>query len=184
MNNFLYAMIAAGAIALAVWLFLVWRGLTQDWMPAELKAGKVALIERNLTADLPTGCAVDASDVDTLVGRPDLVIRIQQGLHVPVENKNRNSFAVFETDVAQLSLQAWLLRQNGMKTTTYGYVAVNNRRTGERRAVRVELRDDEYCLLLVARYIDLSSGRLVPRKSRGRKCESCGHRQRCERDAA
>lgn len=184
MNALLFLVIAAAAIALAVWLLLVWRGLTQDWMPEELKAGKVALIERNLAADLPAGYAVGAGDVDTLLGRPDLVIRIKQGLHVPVENKNRGSFAVFETDVAQLSLQAWLLRQNGMKTAPYGYVAVNNRRTGERRAVRVELRDDEYCLLLIARYIDLTSGRLMPRKSRGRKCESCGHRQRCERGAA
>ncbi|KVV25054.1 hypothetical protein WK78_02845 [Burkholderia cepacia] len=184
MNNLIFLMFAAGAVALAAWVFLVWRGLTQDWMPAELKAGKVACVERNLAADLPIGYAVDAGDVDTLLGRPDLVIRIQNGLHVPVENKNRNSFAVFETDVVQLSLQAWLLRKNGMNTAAYGYVAVNNRQTGERRAVRVELRDDEYCLSLIARYIDLSNGRLVPRKSRGRKCESCGHRRRCERNAA
>lgn len=157
------------AFALAVWTFLVWRGFTQDWLPDELKAGRVVLVEKNLLADDPY----------PVVGRPDQVYRLDSGLHVPLENKNRDEHRVYETDIAQLSLQAWLLRRNGMPTAPFGFVAINSRRTGQRKALRVELRDDAYCERLIARYLALIDGRLHPRRSRGRKCDTCGHRRAC-----
>ena len=42
-----------------------------------------------------------------------------------------------------------------------------------------KLRDDAYCEQLVARYIDLTERRAKARKSRGRKCDTCGHRSEC-----
>lgn len=158
------------AIALAVWLALVWRGFSQDWLPDELKDAKVAQVEKNLRADFPS---------HFITGRPDQVYRLPSGLHVPLENKNRDGHQVFETDTAQLSLQAYLLRLNGLQTAPFGYVAINSRRDGLRRAMRVDLRDDAYCERLIARYFDLIDGRAAPRKSRGRKCSTCGHRQPC-----
>ncbi|MCW5322886.1 hypothetical protein D5039_17545 [Verminephrobacter aporrectodeae subsp. tuberculatae] len=160
------------AIPLAAWIFMVWRGFTQNWLPDELKAGKIVLVEKNLLANYPcTG--------DSLVGRPDQVCRLPSGLHVPLENKNRDDHRVFDTDIAQLSLQGWLLRRNGMHTAPFGYVAINNRKTGKRHAIRVDLRDDAYCEGLMGRYLDLIELRTMPRKSRGRKCNTCGHRAAC-----
>lgn len=42
--------------------------------------------------------------------------------------------------------------------------------------IRVELRDDAFCEQLVTRYLDIIERRTKPRKSRGRKCNTCGHR--------
>ncbi|WP_459203454.1 Dna2/Cas4 domain-containing protein (plasmid) [Ralstonia pseudosolanacearum] len=172
MNNLTSFILFGMALALAAWTFMVWRGFAQDWLPDELKAGKVVLVESNLLADYP--CTEDG-----LVGRPDQVYRLPSGLHVPLENKNRDGHRVFESDIAQLSLQAWMLRQNGMPSAPFGYVAINSRANGKRQAIRVDLRDDGYCEQLMARYLDLIEQRAVPRKSWGRKCNTCGHRSRC-----
>ena len=157
------------AIAVAVWMLIVWRGFTQDWLPDELKTARVALVEKNLRIDGPF----------PVVGRPDRVYRLATGEHIPVENKNRDLDRVFETDLAQLSLQAWLLRHKGFKTAGHGYVAINNRRTRQRTAHRVELLDDSACVRIINRYLDVTEGRAQPRKSRGKKCNSCGHRIAC-----
>lgn len=169
MTNLLSFVLFGLAAALAFWTFLVWRGFSQDWLPSELKAGKVVMVEKNLFARSPF----------PVVGRPDQVYRLPDGLHVPLENKNRDRHRVYETDVAQLSLQAWLLRRNGLPTAPFGYVAVNSRRTRARKAIRVDLRDDTYCERLIARYLDLTERRAPPRKDRGPKCETCGHRPLC-----
>lgn len=169
MTSLAYGLVLLGLFAGAVFAFMVWRGFTQNWRPEDLKAGKVVLVEQNLFANAPY----------PLVGRPDQVYRRTNGLHVPVENKNRDFHRVYETDVAELSLQAWLLRLNGMPTASYGYVAVNSRKTGERKAFKVELGGDAYCERLVRRYLDLIEGRAAARPSRGRKCDTCGHRRAC-----
>lgn len=157
------------AFALAVRAFLVWRGFAQDWLPKELKAGRVVLVEKNLTAKEPY----------PVVGRPDQVYVLGNGLHVLVENKNRDRYRVYDTDIAQLSLQAWLLRRNGMPTAPYGFVAINNRRTGRRKTLRVDLGDDAYCERLISRYMAIIEGRAQPRRSPGPKCNTCGHRSEC-----
>jgi len=58
-------------------------------------------------------------------------------------------------------------------------VAINNRKTGERQGVRLELRNDTYCEQLIARYLDIIERQAAPRKSRGRKGNTCGHRSEC-----
>lgn len=157
------------ALALAVWIFMVWRGFTQAWLPDELKNSKIAMIERDLKTDFPY----------RVVGRPDQVYRLPDGQLVPVENKNRDVVRVYDTDVAQLSLQAWLMRRNGLPTAPFGFVAVNNRKTRRRQAIRVSLKQDEECEALIASHIELIEGRTKPKKSRGGKCKSCGHRAAC-----
>ena len=157
------------ALALAVWTFMVWRGFTQNWLPSELAVGKVAQVERNLFINAPF----------PIVGRPDQVYRLPDGLHVPLENKNRDAHRVYETDIAQLSLQGWLLRRNGLPTAAFGYAVINSRTTRKRKAIRVELRDDAYCEQLIARYLAIIEGRAQARKSSGPKCKSCGHAGAC-----
>jgi len=157
------------AIVAVCWVYLVWRRLSGNWRPAELKAGKVVMIEKDLRMDRPYH----------VIGRPDQVYQLESGLHVPLESKNRNTYQVFETDIAQLSLQAWLLRHNGMPTANYGFVAINNRLTGKRRAIRVQLMGEEECSRLVERYLDVIEYRVMPEKNYGPKCKSCGHRMIC-----
>lgn len=159
------------AIALVAWIFLVWRGVTQDWLPPDLAAGRVVLVEKNLYTNSPY----------CLAGRPDQVYRLQDGSHVPVELKNHTAARVYDTDVAQLSLQAWMLRRNGMKTAPHGYVALQTPQARARRAIRVQLHDDAFCESLIARYLAIIEGRRAPQKSRGPKCKTCGHFSICTR---
>lgn len=167
-----YLALGVGGVALIAvigFVLLVWRGFAQNWRPEELKRGRVVMVEKDLYLD----------GAFPLAGRPDQVYRLPNGLHVPVENKNRDFHRVYETDVAELSLQAWMLRRLGMPTAAHGYVAANNRKTGERKALKVQLGDDQYCERLIRRYQDLIEGRVEARRSRGKKCDNCGHRRRC-----
>lgn len=158
-------------ITAAYWLYLNWREPSDDWRPIELKAGKVVMIEKDLRIDHPY----------PVIGRPDQVYRIENGLHLPVEYKNRNNYQIHDTDTAQLSLQAWLLRHNGMPTTDYGFMLIKNRKTGERRAIYVSLEDDVYCAKLVKRYLNVIERRELPEKNFSPKCWTCGHRMTCWR---
>ena len=157
------------AAGLAWWLYMAWPGLSQDWLPEDLKAGKLVNVEEDLTTDEPY----------PVIGRPDQVYRLATGLHVPVELKNRDSYTVYDTDIAEVSLRAWLLRKNGRATAAHGYVAINNRKTGKREAQRVELGDDAFCEQLIRRYIEVTMGHATPRMAHRGKCKSCGHRSRC-----
>lgn len=158
------------AIVLAVWIFMVWRGFTQEWLPVELVGAKVFLVEKNLRTEAPY----------PIVGRPDQVYRLANRALVPLENKNRDAHRVYADDVAQLSLQGWVLRRNGYTTAGFGYVVINSRTTGERKAIRVQLKDDAFCEQLIRRYLDVTERRAPPRKSIGPKCGSCGHLRRCQ----
>jgi CRISPR/Cas system-associated exonuclease Cas4 (RecB family) len=169
--TFLSNLVMVSALAgLAFWLYRFWRGLVPKWLPPELATAKLSHVERDLFAKVPFKVA----------GRPDRVYRLGDGKHVPVEYKTRDRFSVYETDVAQLSLQAWLLRKNGHETADFGFAVVNNRQTGEDKALRVPLRDDAFCERMVERYVALIEGRALARRNRGPKCNTCGHRPVCE----
>ena len=169
MNSLIHVAIGMVVLLVLGYLFMIWRGISQNWRTPELKAGRVVKVEEDLRTDFPF----------RIVGRPDQVYQIAGGLHITVDNKNRDVFRVYETDVAELSLQAWLLRRNGLATTGHGYLVVNNRLTGERRALRTVLWNDEKCERLIQRYLDLVDGRVSAKKSTGPKCRSCGHRATC-----
>ncbi len=156
-------------LCLLMWLIVVWRGMSQDWLPLELKDARLVYVEHNFFVDAPF----------PVVGRPDQVYRLPDGRHVPLENKNRNSYRVYDGDIAQLSLQAWLLRELGKPTADFGYVVINHRRTGKRQAVRVSLWSDAACEKLIERYLTLIDKHAKPHKSLGPKCKSCGHRGVC-----
>lgn len=155
--------------ALAIWLLCRWRGIFQGWMPDELRTARIVMVEK----------AVRIRSPYRIAGRPDRVYLIAGIGHIPVEYKNRDEHRVYDTDVAQLSLQAWALRQAGLSTGTFGYVVVNRRKTRERKAIKVPLKDDAFCVALIERYLALRAGKALPHKRRGAKCRSCGHRHYC-----
>ena len=158
------------ALMAGAWTYLVWRGFSQDWLPPELETASVVMVEKQMACEAPY----------PVVGRFDQVYKTGDGLHVPVEGKNRDTHRVFQTDVAQLSLQAWLLRRNGYMTAPYGFVAVNSRVSGGRKAIKVDLLGELECEKMVTRFLAVRYGKTRPIKSLGPKCRSCGHKARCQ----
>jgi len=160
----LFCLIAAG-----IWLAIIWPGFSQQWMPDELKGLQLVNIEKNIFVSSPY----------PLAGRPDQVFFSPEFGHVPLEYKNRDNFSVYNTDIAQLSLQAWLLRISGRNTAGFGYVVINSRKMKERKTLRVDLYDDRKCEQIIERGIGIIEDRKIPRKSIGNKCNTCGHVTRC-----
>ncbi len=157
------------AFLLALWL----RATLRASLPPVLRRARLVLAERLMLTEWPVRIA----------GKPDRVYRLPDGRHVPVERKNRDGFSVYETDRAQLSLQAWQMRQLGKKVADFGYVLTRDRRTKRVKWVPVALYDEAACVRLVRRYLEVIEGRAEARKNSGPKCKSCGHRVRCQSDA-
>jgi CRISPR/Cas system-associated exonuclease Cas4 (RecB family) len=155
--------IALVAVFAAQW----WR--SQNWLPSELRNGKLIAIEKSLHTDVPY----------PVTGRFDRVYQLASGQHAPLEYKNRDITRLFESDRAQLSLQAWVLRRNGKPTAPFGFLVVRERKTGQKKAVKVDLGDDAYCERLIRRHIEVRSGRAKPNRARDGRCKACGHRDVC-----
>ncbi len=158
--------VVAGLAGLALLVYW-WR--TAGWLPAELREGDLVHVERTLKAEMPF----------PVVGRPDRVYRLPGGEHTPLEYKTRDVARLYESDRAQISLQAWLLRKNGHPTAPHGWVVVRRRKDGARYPLKVDLGDDAYCERLVRRYVALRAGRVIPQKTLDGRCKSCGHREAC-----
>lgn len=142
------------------------------WMPQDLRGASVVMVEEMLKAS--------TSEEYGLIGRLDRVYQLETGECIPVEFKTRKQAKAWESDVAQLSLQAWLLRQAGHDTSSHAYV-VAELPNGVRQAIRVDLRDDAYCEKLILRYHQIMADRVAPKaKPSPAKCQSCGHRANCQ----
>jgi CRISPR-associated exonuclease Cas4 len=168
LNNVAWLVLLFVVVACVV-AFVLRRGPSRSWLPQELRSAELVMIEENLRTNVPY----------RVVGRPDQVFKRADGVHIPLENMNRDVDRVYETDRAELSLQAWLLRRLGMRTADYGYVAIGIRGTSTRLVRRVDLMSDAQCASLIERHIAIVNGALQPRKSRGAKCKTCGHAQAC-----
>jgi CRISPR-associated exonuclease Cas4 len=174
MGTLTLLLIAALGVALLV---LWWRQegklpawLQQEgWLPAELRQGEMVGVEKSLMATTPF----------LVTGRPDRVYRLASGAHTPLDFKNRDTTRLFESDRAQLSLQAWLLRRNSKPTAPHGYLVVRLRKTGKTSALKVDLGDDAYCERLIRRYLALREGSVKPVKAKDARCNTCGHKGDC-----
>ena len=153
-------------------LFRILNGGNEGERPGELIGAKLVFNEVAMQCEHRYG---------SLTGRFDRVYQLPSGEHVPLEFKNKNDHRVHETDIAQLSLQAWLLRIKGMRTTSHGYVIVQDRTTRKRRTTKVTLYGDEKCESLIERYGALRRNNGFAKKDRGRKCKTCGHYGTCMR---
>lgn len=166
-------LVLIGLLALwALWFAarLLFGGMVETWRPAELRGARLVMVERDLFA---------GSGELALAGRPDRVYRTRANLHVPVEYKTRYGFRLYETDCAQLSLQAWQLRRTGRATGPTGYVVVSEQGSRKRRALAVQLGDDAYCEALMRRYHALRRNGNDAQRNTGPKCKTCGHRAHC-----
>lgn len=186
MGSFFGFLLIVGGLLLAVLLYAYIRIGGKDWLPHELKTAKVLAVEQDAVVDVPSrswgergAWGVIASRPIRLSGRFDQAYVLETGEVVPVEYKNRNGHTVYDTDVAQLSLQAWQLRQQGRRTAPFGFVVTRNRFNGKRKAHKVVPFDDDKCVGLIQRYLDVYSGQVKPHRKVGRKCDSCGHKERC-----
>jgi CRISPR-associated exonuclease Cas4 len=166
-----YILVAIAVVVTAA-LLQLWaarRRHMRVWMPIDLKRSRLVEIETDLVIEKPV----------PIIGRPDRVYRDQLGEHTPVEFKNRNTFRTYDTDVAEISLRAWLLRVNGRPTTPHGYMVIDNRTTRERKAVRIALKSDRWCEALVEHHQMLLANSIQPNRVHGPKCSSCGHNSQC-----
>lgn len=146
-----------------------------EWLPPELHYSQIVAVERDMN------CRIELAGYGRVRvnGRPDQVYRLPNGLCVPLELKNRNSPQVHKTDADQLSLQAWMLRRNGYETANFGVVVFRSWQTGKRRSLIVPLAGDLYCVSLIDRYLGLTNGAVAPVKANDRRCDSCGHAEKC-----
>lgn len=173
------------AVLILIFVFWYWKRLNKQqdsqnenhWLPNELKAGKLVMVEQDSTAH--------SSFNDNLIsGRFDRVYEVVVGgvkYLVPADLKNRDNTRVFETDIAEVSLQAWMLRRNGHKTLKHGYIFIKNRIDGSIYPKRVALFDDDRCFQMISRYFNLVSHRVEPKKANSAKCTGCSHAKRCLR---
>ena len=158
---------AGGAILVVVlWVALRRFSRRESWLPKELARARLRLVERDIFIDKPYAMA----------GRPDRVYKLPNGVLMPLEFKNRKRFVTYGTDIAELSLQAWMLRRCGRATSSHGYVTIRQRGSGEHRCLRVRLLDDGECLALIQRYRAIMSGQVEPRPCPPRRCGTCEHR--------
>lgn len=161
-------LIVFGIAALLAAFAVYWK-LSSGWLPAELRAGTLLGSEVNFHADVPF----------PVTGRLDRVYQLRNGQHTPVEYKNREAARLHDSDRAQLSLQAWLLRRNGKATSPFGYLVVRERKSGRKKSLKVELMDDAACERMIWRHIEVKEGRASPQRVRDARCKSCGHNSVC-----
>lgn len=164
--------VLALALLVGVWLIVAqWSGTDGrgDWRPTELRRAKLAHIERDLSVQ----------GTHLVVGRPDQVWRLKNGRHVPVELKTRARQIVWESDIAELSLQAWLLRQCGFATTSHGWVVIEDIGSHSKSAHRVSLWSDQRCQAAIDRHVAIRTAAAAPKKVRGPKCRKCAYQARC-----
>ena len=154
-----------------------WSG--RDWLPRELKGAKLIEVEQDQNTQSILDDGQGGKRQVVLAGRGDQAYLTPSGELVPIEFKNHHTHQVYETDIAQISLQGWQARQKGTKTAPFGFVVVRGRNNGQRKAMKVKLLDDRSCEQLINRYIDLVYERATPTPSKSAKCRSCGHQRRC-----
>lgn len=114
-----------------------------------------------------------------LGGRPDMVWSTAEGLLVPVEFRSRRSLDIRQSDVDQLSLQAWVLRLNGHQTAEIGVLVFDKRSLFGHSSRPVYLLSDEACDTLVRRYLEILHGRRSSSKAADHRCRTCAHIRDC-----
>lgn len=163
----------------AIFVLWVWFGSRRikrrenAWLTPELKKATLVMVEQEWVVDAPY----------PLVGRFDRVYEFNfpdgKAL-MPVDFKTRAKDVVYDTDIAEVSLQAWMLRQSGYSTSTHGYIAVKNMTTGNVTPLRFQLKSDVECEAIIQNYLNLINNRTTPQRTFKQKCTGCTHKTRCK----
>lgn len=146
----------------------VYESVERGAMPQEIATGRLFASERFFASRGPL----------PLNARVDQVY--QAGDHlVCVETKTRKFASVTESDLIEMSVQAYVLRTHRHRTAPYGYVrlVLPGRHP---RYEKVELLGDDRLAMLVHRYREIHAGRApAARAPDPRRCARCPQAPKC-----
>lgn len=166
-------------VLVAIFVLWVWFGSQRikhrenAWLTQELKKATLVMVEQDWVIDTPY----------PLVGRFDRVYEFNVSddkILMPVDFKTRGKDVVYDTDIAEVSLQAWMLRKSGHTTSTHGYIVVKNITSGKMTPLRFQLKSDNECEEIIQNYLNLINKRTAARRTFKQKCTGCTHKTRCK----
>lgn len=184
------------AVAALIGLALIWRALNikracissqhcssiKMDLPPELKAGRLIMVEQEIYVERPHKISARLDQVYEIMykGKTHLV---------PADFKTRATNRVYDTDVAEVSLQAWMLRNcAGSKkhhVAPFGYILIHNTTDKRMYPKKFTLLSDQECENMIERYFDLVNPREyavpTPLPASSKKCVACSHKKRCGR---
>jgi CRISPR-associated exonuclease Cas4 len=158
-------------LSLFFWWYFAKGTVTETWLPGELHRAQLQIVETTYKTEQPYRIAA----------KPDRAYRLPSGELVLMELKTRPGIRVFDTDIAELSLQAWVLRSLGERVKDHAYVAVLKHRSSRPKPERVSLLDDKACLKLIERCLELKTGAARPRSNASKHCLTCAYQTECFR---
>ncbi len=171
MMGVLLSVLSLLGLSLFLWRFFSKGTITESWLPGELHRAQLQIVETTYKTEHPYRIAA----------KPDRAYRLPSGELVLVELKTRPGIRIFDTDIAELSLQAWVLRSLGERVKDHAYVAVLKHTSSRPKPVRVRLMDDKACLKLIERCLELKTGVSRPGANPGKHCLTCAYQSECFR---
>jgi CRISPR/Cas system-associated exonuclease Cas4 (RecB family) len=166
-------LLVLAGIAGALWFAWTYFAIPaeQRWMPRELRRATRIAVEQEFACVDPT----------PLIARPDQVFELRNGALVVSDLKIRDHNRIYNTDVAQLSLDRLVLQSaTGRLVAAHGYILIRHPITGTYLAHRISLWSETRTQAIVARYQALRDQAATPVKANQRgKCANCGHRRIC-----
>lgn len=177
------------AVAALIGLALIWRALNiksrqpiiKMDLPPELKAGRLIMVEQEIHVEQPYKISARLDQVYEIVYNGKTYL-------VPADFKTRATNRVYDTDVAEVSLQAWMLRNcaggNKHRVAPFGYILIHNTTDKRMYPKKFTLLSDQECENMIERYFDLVNPREyvvpTPLPASSKKCVACSHKKRCE----
>lgn len=180
------------AVAALIGLALIWRALNikssqhcsiiKMDLPPELKAGRLIMVEQEIYVEQPYKISARLDQVYEITYNGKTYL-------VPADFKTRATNRVYDTDVAEVSLQAWMLRNcAGSKkhhVAPFGYILIHNTTDKRMYPKKFTLLSDQECENMIERYFDLVNPREyavpTPLPASSKKCVACSHKKRCGR---
>lgn len=168
----IWMLLAAVLLIVAGALLSRGKRRTPDWLPPELAAAKIYAIEKLFSATV--------GDFD-VVAKPDRIYKLASGKLCVTDFKTRaNVDAVYPGDIWQISAGAGVLSAIGKRVSAYGWVIVEDRKSGKRKCHRVTLLQGDALQQVLGRYDAVRSGRCEARRAASkRQCAKCEYSGCC-----
>lgn len=171
MTSGIFPILAIFAVLCAI-AFFIFTGFSPavqgESKPPEVRNGSLIMVEQTLKGEFPR----------PFHGKPDRAYEFK-GLHFPVDLKSHARNTAYRGDIEQLSLYAELLRQNGYRTASFGFILNKARGSETSEWIRVNLLDQKAINQIFIRYDRLGQSNYLPKPSRGPKCRTCGQAANC-----
>lgn len=171
------AIVASATVLALPWAVRFRRsrdGRNAQWLPADLRAARLAYSERMFRCTTPV----------PIVARIDRAYRASDSELILVEFKCRAEHRIHDADVVEMSVQRYVLERAGHFVSRRGYVVIARPDGGGCRALPVELEDSQS---VERRAIRLQALRQVTVAPNGSPhpvvCRGCGHAEACPHTA-